>query len=79
MDYKPYFAKFNAIWQECYNDIEKMMKENGVDRLEIPFDEDYGYDRVTIYNDYYGYTEDKDVAVVELVFGVLFFYDEEEQ
>lgn len=78
MDYKPYYAKFSAIYDECYNDIEKMMKDKGVDRLEIPCDEDYGYDKVTTYDDYYGCSEEKEVAVVELAYGVLFFENENE-
>lgn len=73
MQYKNYYASFLAIYDECYADIVKMMKNKGVTRLEIEGDEDYGYDRITIVNEYYGNSEDKEVAVVELVGDDLYF------
>ena len=78
MQYKNYYASFLAIYDECYADIVKMMKNKGVTRIEIEEDEDYGYDRITIVNEYYGNSEDKDVAVVELVGDDLYFENENE-
>jgi hypothetical protein len=78
MQYKNYYASFLAIYDECYADIVKMMKNKGVTRLEIEEDEDYGYDRITIVNEYYGNSEDKEVAVVELVGDDLYFENENE-
>jgi hypothetical protein len=78
MQYKNYYASFLAIYDECYADIVKMMKNKGVTRLEIEDDEDYGYDRITIVNEYYGNSEDKEVAVVELVGDDLYFENENE-
>jgi hypothetical protein len=78
MQYKNYYASFLAIYDECYADIVKMMKNKGVTRLEIEDDEDYGYDRITIVNEYYGNSEDKEVAVVELIGDDLYFENENE-
>lgn len=78
MQYRNYYAKFLAIYDECYADIVKMMRNKGVTRLEIEGDEDYGYDRITIVNEYYGNSEDKEVAVVELVGDDLYFENENE-
>jgi hypothetical protein len=78
MQYKNYYASFLAIYDECYADIVKMMKNKGVTRLEIEDDEGYGYDRITIINEYYGNSEDKEVAVVELVGDDLYFENENE-
>lgn len=78
MPYKNYYASFLAIYDECYADIVKMMKNKGVTRLEIEEDEDYGYDRITIVDEYYGNSEDKEVAVVELVGDDLYFENENE-
>lgn len=80
MQYINYYASFLAIYDECYADIVKMMKNKGVTRLEIEEeeDEDYGYDRITIVNEYYGNSEDKEVAVVELVGDDLYFENENE-
>ena len=44
MQYKNYYASFIAIYDDCYADIVKMMKNKGVTRLELEADEDYGYD-----------------------------------
>ena len=35
-----------------------------------------GYHKITIINDHYGYSEDKEVAVVDLAYGILFFENE---
>lgn len=78
MQYKNYYASFLAIYDECYADIVKMMKNKGVTRLEIEEDEDFGYDRITIVNEYYGNSEDTEVAVVELVGDDLYFENENE-
>jgi hypothetical protein len=78
MQYKNYYASFLAIYDECYADIVKMMKNKGVTRLEIEEDEDYGFDRITIVNEYYGNSEDKEVAVVELIGDDLYFENENE-
>ncbi len=78
MQYKNYYASFLAIYDECYADIVKMMKNKGVTRLEIEDEEGYGYDRITIVNEYYGNSEDKEVAVVELVGDDLYFENENE-
>lgn len=78
MQYKNYYASFLAIYDECYADIVKMMRNKGVTRLEIEEDENYGYDRIAIVNEYYGNSEDKEVAVVELVGDDLYFENENE-
>ena len=78
MQYKNYYANFLAIYNECYADIVKMMNNKGVTRLEIEEDEDYGYDRVTIRNQYYGNTEEVGVAIVELVGDDLYIENDNE-
>ena len=78
MQYKNYYASFLAIYDECYADIVKMMKNKGVTRLEIEEDEDFGYDRITIVNEYYGNSKETEVAVVELEGDDLYFENENE-
>ena len=78
MQYKNYYASFTAIYDECYADIIKMMNNKGVTRLEIEADEDYGYDSVIIRNNYDGYTNEVEVAVVELIGDDLYFENENE-
>lgn len=76
--YRNYYAKFLAIYEECYNDIVAMMQDKGITRIEGLEDEDYGFDRVTIRNTYYGNCEEKEVAIVGLVGDELYFENEEE-
>lgn len=76
MQYKNYYASFLAIYDECYTDIVKMMKNKGVTRLEIEEDENYGYDRISTHNQYYGNEEEHEVSVVELVGDDLYFENE---
>lgn len=78
MQYKNYYASFLAIYDECYADIVKMMRNKGVTRLEIEEDENYGYDRITTKNQYYGNVEEVEVAVVELVGDDLYIENENE-
>ena len=78
MQYKNYCASFIAIYDDCYADIVKMMNNKGVTRLEIEADEDYGYDRVTIRNQFFGNTEEVEVAVIELVGDDLYIVNENE-
>lgn len=78
MQYKNYYASFTAIYDECYADIIKMMKDKGVARLELESDEDYGYDRVTIRNQLFGNTYKVEVAVVGLTGDDLYFENEYE-
>lgn len=78
MQYRNYYADFLAIYDECYADIIKMMRDKNVTRLEIEGDEDYGYDRITTKNWYYGNVEDVEVAVVELVGDDLYIENENE-
>lgn len=78
MQYKNYYANFLAIYDECYADIVKMMRNKGVTRLEIEEDKDYGYDRITTKNQYYGNVEEVEVAVVELVGDDLYIENENE-
>ena len=78
MQYKNYYASFIAIYDDCYADIVKMIKNKGVTRLEIEADEDYGYDKVTIRNQFFGNTLEVEVAVVELVGDDLYFENENE-
>ena len=78
MQYKNYYASFIAIYDDCYADIVKMMNDKGVTRLEIEADEDYGYDKVTIRNRFFGNTLEVEVAVVELVGDNLYFENENE-
>lgn len=68
MQYKNYYASFTAIYDDCYADIVKMMNDKGVTRLEIEADEDYGYDKVTIRNQFFGNTLlEVEVSAVELI------------
>ena len=60
MTYKNHYAKFIAIYLECYDDIVAMMKNKGVTRIEIPDDDDFGYDKITIRNYYYLNPEDQE-------------------
>lgn len=78
MNYRNYYADFLAIYDECYADIVKMMKNKGVTRLEIEEDEDFEYDRITIRDQYYDNSENMEVAVVELVGDDLYFENENE-
>lgn len=66
MEYKCYYAEFSKLYDEVYAEIVKMMKSKNVRRLEIPYDEDYGCERITIRDKYYGDTEEFEVEVVEL-------------
>lgn len=76
MQYKNYYSNFLAIYDDCYADIVKMMNNKSVTRLEIEADEDYGYDRVTIRNQFFGNTLEVEVAAVELVGDDLYFENE---
>lgn len=76
MQYKNYYANFTAIYDECYADIVKMMNNNGVTRLELESDEDYGYDKVTIRNQFFGNTFEVEVTVVELIGDDLYIENE---
>lgn len=76
--YRNYYAKFLAIYEECYNDIVAMMQDKGVTRIDNLDDEDYGYDRVTIRSNYYGTCEEMEVAAIALVDDDLYFENEEE-
>ena len=78
MQYKNYYASFTAIYDECYADIVEMMNDKGVTRLELESDEDYGYDKVTIRNQFFGNTLEVEVAAVELVGDDLYFENENE-
>lgn len=78
MNYRNYYADFLTIYDECYADIVKMMKNKGITRLEIEEDEDFGYDRITIRDQYYDNSENMEVAVVELVGDDLYFENENE-
>ena len=72
MQYKNYYASFNAIYDECYADIVKMMNDKGVTRLEDIFN------IVTIRNPYYENTEEVEVVVVELVGNELYIENKSE-
>ena len=76
MQYKNYYASFIAIYDECYADIVKMMKNKGVTRLELESDKDYGYDKVTIRNQFFGNTFEVEVTVVELIGDDLYIENE---
>lgn len=76
MQYKNYYASFIAIYDDCYADIVKMMKNKGVTRLEIEADEDYEYDKVTIRNQFFGNTLEVEVTVVELIGDDLYIENE---
>lgn len=74
MQYKNYYASFTAIYDDCYADIVKMMKNKGVTRLEIEADE-----YVTICNQLFGNTLlEVEVSVVELVGDDLYIVNENE-
>lgn len=77
MQHKNYYASFIAIYDDCYADIVKMMNDKGVTRLEIEADEDYGYDRVTIRNQFFGNTLlEVEVSAVELIGDDLYIVNE---
>ena len=79
MQYKNYYENFLAIYDECYADIVKMMNNKGVTRLEIEADEDYGYDRVTIRNQFFDNTLlEVEVSAVELIGDDLYIVNENE-
>ena len=78
MQYKNYYASFIAIYDECYADIVKMMNDKGVTRLELKADEDYGYDKVTIRNRFFGNTLEVEVVAVEFVGDDLYIENENE-
>lgn len=74
MQYKNYYASFIAIYDDCYADIVKMMKNKGVTRLEIEADE-----YVTISNQLFGNTLlEVEVSVVELIGDDLYIENENE-
>lgn len=41
MKHTNYFAEFSNVYIKVYNDIKKMMQEEGITRLELQQDEDY--------------------------------------
>lgn len=72
MQYKNYYANFTAIYEECYADIVKMMKDKDVTRLEVEADE-----YVTICNQLLGNTLlEVEVTVVELIGDDLYIENE---
>ena len=76
MQYKNYYASFTAIYDDCYADIVKMMNNKGITRLELEADEDYGYYKVTIRNQFFGNTLEVEVKVVELIGDDLYIENE---
>lgn len=77
MKHTNYFAEFSNIYSNAYNDIVKMMQEEGITRLELEQDEDYPYE-IRI-RDTFTETERTFVpSVIELVDGVLWIENEDE-
>ena len=78
MKHTNYFAEFANVYSNAYNDIKKMMQEEGITRLELEQDEDYPFEIMTR-EDSFCETKKKIVpSVIELVDGVLWVEDEDE-
>lgn len=77
MKHTNYFAEFSNVYSNAYNDIIKMMQEEGITRLELEQDEDYPWEfRV---RDTFSEEERRFVpTVVEIVDDVLWIENEEE-
>ena len=77
MKHKNYFAEFANVYSKAYNDIKKMMQEEGITRLELKQDEDYPWEfRV---RETFSEEERRFVpTVVEIVDDVLWIENEEE-
>lgn len=77
MKHTNYFAEFANVYSNAYDDIKKMMQEEGITRLELEQDEDYPYEiRV---RDTFSETERTFApSIIELVDGVLWIENEEE-
>ena len=78
MKHTNYFAEFANVYSKVYNDIIKMMQEEGITRLELQQDEDYPYE-IRIHSDDFCETERTFApSIIELVDGVLWIENEEE-
>ena len=78
MKHTNYFAEFANVYSKAYNDIIKMMQEEGITRLELEQDEDYPYE-IRIHEDSICETEKIIVpSAIELVKGVLWIENDEE-
>lgn len=77
MKHTNYFVEFANVYSKAYNDIQKMMQEEGITRLELEQDEDYPWDfRV---RDTFTETERTFApSIIELVDGVLWIENEDE-
>lgn len=77
MKHTNYFAEFANVYSNAYDDIKKMMQEEGITRLELEQDEDYPWEfRV---RDTFTETERTFVpSIIEMVDGVLWIEDEDE-
>ena len=77
MKHTNYFAEFANVYSNAYDDIKKMMQEEGITRLELEQDEDYPWEfRV---RETFTETETTFVpSVIELVDGVLWIENDEE-
>jgi hypothetical protein len=78
MEYRNFYSEFLTLYESVYSEIVLMMKKASVTRLELPYDEDYGYDKITIRNEFYGNTDDTEVTLIELVGNDLYFENENE-
>ena len=76
MGYRNFYSEFLALYESVYSEIVVMMKNTATTRLELTYDEDYGFDKITIRNEFYGNTDDTEVALVELVGDDLYFENE---
>ena len=77
MKHTNYFAEFANVYSNAYDDIKKMMQEEGITRLELEQDEDYPYE-IRI-RDTFTETETTFVpSVIELIDGVLWVENEDE-
>lgn len=78
MKYTNYFAEFANVYSKAYNDIVKMMQEEGITRLELAQDEDHPY-AIGIITDGFCKAERKFIpSVIEIVNGMLWIENEEE-
>ena len=77
MKHTNYFAEFANVYSNAYDDIKKMMQEEGITRLELEQDEDYPWElRV---RDAFCEEERRFVpTIVEIVDGELWIENEEE-
>ena len=77
MKHTNYFAEFANVYSNAYNDIVKMMQEEGITRLELEQDEDYPYE-IRIRDTFTETEKNFTPSIIEMVDGVLWIENDEE-